>query len=194
MFTPSDNDSAGYPSHEEAGVWLFNMSPGETPQRDYYVRVTQLQRGWTYEGWMVRDLGTARAIWLSYGKFIPDWTGALNQPDDTGWGPFSGVTDYRVARLEDFPGDDWISNPLRLPWPSELTLPLNLREKDAAGALRWTHVVSIEPATDRGEPITTERPFFLQPYVDAFGDLAPGVARVLTLHASGMPRGSAELR
>ena len=150
MFTPSDNDAFGYPSHEESGVWLFNMAPGATVQRDYYVRMTQLQRGWTYEGWMVRDIDRPGAVWLSYGKFAPDWTGALNTPDDTGWGPFSGVTDYRTARLEDYPGDDWISNPLRLPWVG-LPLPLDLRERDGSGALRWTHVVTIEPATDRGE-------------------------------------------
>jgi hypothetical protein len=194
MFTPSDNDSAGYPSHEESGVWLFNMSPHDVVPESYYVRMTQLQRGWTYEGWMVRDIGQPGAIWLSYGKFLPDWTGALNQPDDTGWGPFSGVTDFRRARLEDFPGDDWISNPLGLPWTNGLTLPLDLREKDGAGHLRWSHVVTIEPATDRGEPVTTERPFVLRPYVDSFGDLGPGVARTITSHLDGMPHGTADRR
>ncbi|NUR32918.1 MAG: anti-sigma factor [Gemmatimonadaceae bacterium] len=194
MFSPSDNDSLGYPSHEEAGIWLFNMDPARTAQKDYYVRVTQLQRGWTYEGWMVRDLGQTSEIWLSYGKFVPDWTGALNQPDDTGWGPFSGVLDFRRARLEDFPGDDWISNPLHLPWPAELTLPLNLREKDAQGRLRWSHVITIEPASDRGEPIGAERPFFLRPYVDPFGDLPPGVARTITFHPETLPHGSATVQ
>jgi hypothetical protein len=194
MFSPSDNDIAGYPSHEESGVWLFNMAPAQTAQRDYYVRMTQLQPGWTYEGWMVRDLGQPSAVWLSYGKFVPDWTGALDQPDDTGWGPFSGVLDYARARLEDFPGDDWISNPLHLPWRPELTLPLDLREKTAGGQMRWTHVVTIEPASDRGEPITTERPFFMRPYVDPFGDLGPGVARTISFHGESMPRGTADLR
>lgn len=194
MFTPSDNDSLGYPSHENAGVWLFNMAPGQTLQRDYYVRLAQLQPGWIYEGWMVRDIGSASAIWLSYGKFLPDWTGALNQPDDTGWGPFSGVTDFRKARLEDFPGDDWISNPLGLPWRAELPLPLDLREKDAAGVLRWSHVITIEPVTDRGEPITTERPFVLRPYVDGFGDAGPGVPRTITAFPERMPSGSADVR
>lgn len=194
MFSPSDNDTAGYPSHEEAGIWLFNMSPGETAQKDYYVRVTQLQAGWTYEGWMVRDIGEPSAIWLSYGKFVPDWTGALNQPDDTGWGPYSGVLDFRRARLEDFPGDDWISNPLGFPWNPALTLPLNLREKDAAGRVRWTHVITIEPSRDRGEPISAERPFFMRPYADPFGDLGPGVARTVTLHAESMPHGTVEVR
>jgi hypothetical protein len=194
MFTPSDNAEAGYPSREEAGVWLFNMSPGETAQKDYYVRLTQLQAGWTYEGWMVRDIAQTGEIWLSYGKFVPDWTGAVNQPDDTGWGPFSGVVDFTRARLEDFPGDDWVSNPLGLPLPSGLTLPLNLREKNAQGALRWTHVITIEPARDRGEPLTAERPSFMRPYVDSFGDRAAGIARRLTLRPEGVPSGTAVVR
>jgi hypothetical protein len=194
MFSPSDNDSLGYPSNEESGVWLFNMAPGQTAQKDYYVRLTPLQQGWTYEGWMVRDVGQPNAIWLSYGKFVPDWTGALNAPDDTGWGPFSGVADFRRARLEDFPGDDWISNPLGLPWREELPLPLNLREKNAQGALRWTHVITIEPATDRGEAISTERPFFLRPYVDSFGDLPPGVPRTITFRVETVPHGTVTLR
>jgi hypothetical protein len=187
MFSPSDNDVDGYPSHEESGVWLFNMKPSDTDQNDFYVRLAQLQPGWTYEGWMVRDFGSSHEIWLSYGKFLPDWTGAVNSPDDTGWGPFSGVTDYTRARLEDFPGDDWISNPLHLPFPAELTLPLNLRERDASGTLRWTHVISIEPATDKGEAIGSERPFVLRPYVDVFGDLAPGAPRTITIHHDRIP-------
>jgi len=194
MFTPSDNAVLGYPSREEAGVWLFNMSPGETVQKDYYVRLTQLQRGWTYEGWMVRDIAQAGAIWLSYGKFLPDWTGALNQADDTGWGPFSGVVDFTRARLEDYPGDDWVANPLGLPLPAGLTLPLNLRERDAQGVLRWTHAITIEPASDRGEPLTSERPSIMRPYVDLFGDRAPGVARKLTRRPEGVPRGTVVVR
>lgn len=194
LFSPSDNEVNGYPSHEDAGVWLFNMSPGTTAQRDYYVRVAQLQAGWQYEGWMVRDLGSPAEIWLSYGKFVPDWTGALNRADDTGWGPYSGVTDFRTARLEDFPGDDWISNPLAYPWNAALPLPLDLREKDASGRLRWSHVISIEPSRDLGEAIGTERPFVLRPYVDPVGDAGPGIARTLTLRASGLPVGTAELR
>lgn len=194
MFTPSDNEFFGYPSHEESGVWLFNMNPAGTDQNDFYVRLTQLGVGWTYEGWMVRDHGSAQAIWLSYGKFLPDWTGALNQPDDTGWGPFSGVTDFSNSRLEDFPGDDWISNPLSFPFPAGLTLPLNLREKDAAGKLRWTHVITIEPSSDKGEAIGSEQPFFLKPYVDGFGDLNPGMPRTITFHKEAVPTGRVELR
>jgi PAS domain-containing protein len=194
MFSPSDNDLYGYPSHEESGVWLFNMKPSDTDQNDFYVRLAQLQHGWTYEGWMVRDYGSTHEVWLSYGKFVPDWTGALNSADDTGWGPFSGITDYATYRAEDFPGDDWISNPLGLPFPAELTLPLNLRERDGTGQLRWTHVISIEPATDKGEAIGSERPFFLRLYVDTFGDLGPGIPRPITMRRDAIPSGALETR
>jgi hypothetical protein len=194
MFTPSDNDVYGYPSHEESGVWLFNIRASETQQNDFYVRLAQLGAGWIYEGWMVRDYGTPEAIWLSYGKFLPDWAGAINAPDDTGWGPFSGVTDYTNSRLEDFPGDDWISNPLHLPFPAALSLPLNLREKDGTGRLRWTHVITIEPSADKGEPIGSERPFFLRPYVDSFGDLNPGMPRTITMRPEAVPSATLEVR
>ena len=193
MFSPSDNQT-GYPSHEEAGVWLFNVRPRETPQNDMWVRLAPLHPGWTYEGWMVRDLATANEIWLSYGKFLPDVTGALNDKDDTGWGPFSGVVDFVDGSVENFPGDDWISNPLGYPFPGQLALPLNLREKDAAGQLRWTHIISIEPATDRGEAIGSERPFFIRPYRDSFGDQSAGVPRNITFRPDGVPRGVVEVR
>jgi len=194
MFTPSDNGTAGYPSHEEAGIWLFNMQPRVTPQNDMWVRLTQLRPGWTYEGWMVRDYGAPDAIWLSYGKFTPDQTGAVSQRDDTGWGPFSGVTEFRTAGVEDFPGDDWISNPLGYPFPAELTLPLNLRERDASGRMRWTHVITVEPASDGGEAIGAERPFLIRPYRDAFGDAGPGMPRFITYRTDDIPRGLVEVR
>jgi anti-sigma-K factor RskA len=196
MFSPSDNSWAGYPSNEESGIWLFNVRPRETPQNDAWVRLTQLQAGWTYEGWMVRDFGAPPpdAIWLSYGKFIPDWTGAVNGRDDTGWGPFSGVLDFRTGGEEEFPGDDWISNPLNFSFPAALTLPLNLREKTTAGASRWTHVITIEPARDRGEPIGSERPFFIAPYRDPFGDGGPAAPRAITFHRETVPRGRVDVR
>jgi hypothetical protein len=194
MFTPSDNHTAPYPSHEEAGVWLFNMRPRETPQNDMWVRLTPLHPAWTYEGWMVRDVGTANEIWLSYGKFLPDVTGALSEKDDTGWGPFSGVIDFRTEGVENFPGDDWISNPLGFPFPNQLTLPLNLREKNAAGQLRWTHVITVEPASNRGEPIGAEQPFIIRPYRDSFGDQEAGVPRNITYRRDGVPRGLVEVR
>jgi hypothetical protein len=194
MFSPSDNALNGYPSHEESGVWLFNMAPRQTDQGDMWVRLTQLDAGWTYEGWMVRDLGQPDAIWLSYGKFLPDNTGAVNTRDDTGWGPYSGVLTFRTDGEEEFPGDDWISNPLGLPWPKQLTLPLNLRETTATGALRWTHIITIEPSWKRGEAIGSERPFLIQPYRDPFGDAGPGVARTITFHPEYVPSGHADLR
>ncbi len=194
MFSPSDNALHGYPSHEESGIWLFNMQPASTDQRDMWVRLTQLQTGWTYEGWMVRDIGQPNAIWLSYGKFTPDYTGAVNSRDDSGWGPFSGVVDFRTDGEEEFPGDDWISNPLNLPFPKELSLPLNLRETDASGAFRWTHVITIEPAWNRGEAVGAERPFFIRPYQDAFGGGAPGAPRSITYRAENLPTGRAQLQ
>src|SRR5204862_1212991 len=103
-----------------------------------------------YEGWMVRDFGQSGAIWLSYGKFAPDYTGTVNSRDDTGWGPYSGVTNFRIDGEEEFPGDDWIANPLNFTLPAGLTLPLNLREKAANGSLRRTHLITIEPAWNNG--------------------------------------------
>jgi hypothetical protein len=187
MFSPSDNALDGYPSHEESGIWLFNMRPELTDQNDMWVRLTQLAPGWTYEGWMVRDIGTSNAVLLSYGKFTPDYTGTVNSRDDTGWGPYSGVVDFRTDGEEEFPGDDWISNPLGFPLPNGLTLPLNLRETDATGAFRWTHVITIEPAWNRDEPIGSERPFLVRPYQDPFGGGAPGTPRAITFHADAVP-------
>jgi hypothetical protein len=194
MFSPSDNALSGYPSHEEAGVWLFNMQPRLTEQGDMWVRLTQLDDGWIYEGWMVRDVAQPNAIWLSYGKFRPDYTGAVNSRDDTGWGPYSGVVDFRTDGEEEFPGDDWISNPLGFSFPKELTLPLNLRETNAAGVPRWTHVITIEPTWNRGEPIGGERPFFIRPYQDVFGMGDPGAPRTITFRPEGVPSGRAELK
>lgn len=194
MFSPSDNALNGYPSHEESGIWLFNMQPRQTDQGDMWVRLTQLDNGWTYEGWMVRDIGQPNAIWLSYGKFRPDYTGAVNSRDDTGWGPYSGVLDFRTDGEEEFPGDDWISNPLGYPFPKELSLPLDLREKTASGALRWTHVITIEPAWNGGEPIGDERPFLIRPYQDLFGDGAPGIPRTITYRPENIPSGRADLK
>jgi hypothetical protein len=193
MFTPSNNFRSGYPSNEESGIWLFNMAPRDTPQNDMWVRLTQLQPGWVYEGWMVRDIDATDAVWLSYGKFLPDATGAVNSRDDTGWGEFSGVTDYLKGE-EEFPGDDWIANPLGYPVPGGLALPLDLREKTATGAGRWTHVITVEPSSDRGESVTTPRPFTVRPYRDPFGDGAAGVPRTITFHADGVPRGEVVLK
>jgi hypothetical protein len=194
MFTPSDNALNGYPSHEESGVWLFNMQPSLTEQKDMWVRLTQLAPGWTYEGWMVRDMGASGAVWLSYGKFTPDYTGAVNKRDDTGWGPFSGVIDFRTDGEEEFPGDDWISNPLHLAMPGGLSLPLDLRETTSGGVTRWTHVISIEPSWNAGEAVGTERPFLVRPYQDSFGTTGPGIPRTITFHPENVPSARATIR
>lgn len=186
-FSPSDNGLYGYPSHEEAGIWLFNMAPRETEQGDMWVRLAPLREGWVYEGWMVRDIDTPQAIWLSYGKFLPDQAGAVNTRDDTGWGYFSGVPDFRLGE-EEFPGDDWIDNIFGHPFPSALTLPLDLRERAPNGGSRWSHVITVEPGTDKGEAIGSERPFVIRPYRDPFGDGGAGVARTITYRAEGVPR------
>jgi hypothetical protein len=138
---------------------------------------------------MVRDIDTPSAIWLSYGKFLPDATGAVNSRDDTGWGPFSGVTNFLTAGEEEFPGDDWISNPLGFPLPAGLTLPLDLREKNPGGTWRWTHVITVEPTSDRGEGVRNEKPFTIRPYRDPFGDGAPGSPRTITFRPDGLPSG-----
>lgn len=192
-FTPSDNGLYGYPSHEESGIWLFNMAPRETEQGDMWVRLTPLREGWVYEGWMVRDIDTPQAIWLSYGKFLPDQVGAVNTRDDTGWGYFSGVPDFRLGE-EEFPGDDWIDNIFGHPFPSALTLPLDLRERAPNGGSRWSHVITIEPESDRGEAIGSERPFVIRPYRDPFGDGGAGVARPITYRLEGIPRAEATIQ
>jgi hypothetical protein len=69
-----------------------------------------------------------------------------------------------------------------------LLLPLDLRETLPNGSSRWTHVISIEPARDRGEPIGSERPFFIRPYRDPFGDGGPADPRVITFHEETVPR------
>jgi len=118
---------------------------------------------------MARD--TPNAERLSAGKFLPDATGAANLRGDTRQGEFAGVPGYLRGA---FQGDDRIVSPLRSPVPGGLTLPLNLREKTASRASRWTHLLTIEPPSDRGEPPTTPRPFTVRPHRDS---LAAGRAR-----------------
>jgi hypothetical protein len=65
---------------------------------------------------------------------------------------------------------------------------------NAAGQLRWTHVITVEPASDRGEPIGSERPFVLRPYRDVFGDFGAGVPRRITYREDAVPRGLVEVR
>lgn len=191
VMTVSDNARNGYPSNEQAGLWLLNLQPRETRYNEQWVRLTPLREGWVYEGWIVRDYGSPDEVWLSYGKFTPDRFGSVSRRDDTGSGPFSGAPGFAGPGPEEYPGNDWLENPLGLPLPAGLSLPLDLLEPSAGGGSRWTHVVSIEPATDRGEPIGAERPFFLQPYRDPVGLASPGTARTITFHADALPTGIA---
>lgn len=190
VFTPSDNAEHGYPSNEHAGIWLFNSAPRETEQRDFYVRLSPLEDGWHYEGWMVRDLGRPGEVWLSYGKFRPSPDGTVDHRDHTGWGPFSGVDDYRTAGAENYPGEDWVANPFGYDVPGGLELPIDLREQDASGEFRWTHVITVEPAWEYDEPLTTERPFVIRPYLDRFVDTGIGRPRPITLRDEALPHGT----
>lgn len=198
VFTPSDNHKYGYPSNEHAGIWLVN-STVISLGIDQWVRLTPLKPGWVYEGWMVRDLGESGEIWMSYGKFTPSSDGAVNRRDDNGWGPFSGVDDYVTAGAEDYPGDDWVANPFGFPVPGNLDLPVDFREKDATGEFRWTHVITVEPAWNQGEAVSSERPFLLRPYRDRFTMIYDdnrdiGRGRPITLRLEGLPRGVVEVR
>lgn len=195
LFTPSDNAELGYPSNEDAGIWLFNIR-GDTTSGSFFLTFTPLTRGWMYEGWAVRDYGTPDAVWASYGKFEPDAFRKQRTRDNTGLGPFSGQLDYRRAMVREieFPGDDWVSNPHGYPVPGDLPLPFDLNGNAALGIRsRWTHVITIEPATDEDEDPWWARPFLLQPYQNPFGEGPPEEPRVIEYHPDLLPRGTATL-
>lgn len=194
IFAPSTGHLARYPHHEESGVWLMNTQPRETEQDDAWVRLTPLDEGWFYEHWVVRDLGSEEEIWLSNGKFRPNRFGVVIGRDHTGWGPFSGVADYETAGEEEVPGADYYGNPLGLPFPEALELPLDLTEQSADGLSRWHYVITAEPSSDWNEPLTTERPFPVMLYVEPFGTGGPGEPRALRLRTDLLPRGTAEVR
>ncbi len=195
LFTPSDNFELGYPSYEDAGIWVMNFFEDEE-DGSFFVSFTPLQPGWTYEGWVVRDYGTANAIWVSYGKFLPDNRKKANRRDDTGLGPYSGQIEYSTAMEDEvyFPGDDWLANPHGYPVPGDLALPFDLNGDAARGIpSRWTHVITIEPRTDGGEDPWLARPFFLQPYRNAIGEGAADVGRKILFHPDELPRGSVRI-
>lgn len=179
--TPSNDDADGFPSSEDAGIWLFNAGR-DTSDAEYYLDFSPLSEGWFYEGWIVHDYGTPEAVWISYGKFRPDRLRQARIRDDTGVGVFSGRIDYEVAldSVLRVPGDDWLANPLGRAVPGGFALPLDLNGDPAAGEpSRWTHVITIEPwppNTDAEDP-SAARPFFLQPYRNAIGEDDPDVPR-----------------
>ena len=190
LFTSSNNVSLGYPSLEHSGLWLFSLDPSMNRSGSRFVHLTILDPGWLYEGWIVRDIGTPDELWLAYGKFRPDAAGFLNSRDATGSGPFSGDADYRNGGIEDVPGDEWTVNPFVLPLPGGLELPLQLDEVDAvSGTPRWSHVITVEPAFDEDEPLLTERPFVVRPYLNAIDPGPPGDPRVIGYVEEGVPHG-----
>lgn len=182
LFTTSNN-SEGYPSAENAGLWLFTLTPSQNVHGTREVKVSQLRPGWTYEGWLVWQ-GPPQ-VWISYGKFRPDEVGLLTSRDDTGTGPFAGAEDFRNAGVEDVPGEEWTSDEvarqLGITLPGGFDLPLALDSVDTQGNALWHHVISIEPAFDLVEGPVEGEPFVLRPYENAIGAGGPGVPRTILL-------------
>lgn len=213
LFTPANNTWMGYPSIEDAGIWVFNLHAiGDPMQRrgldltsEFFLKVTPLKEAWVYEGWVVQDYGSDQECWISYGKMVPGIGNRLNRQDNTGFGPFSGYRDYvanPIAIEHNFPGDDWVENPLDLPVPCGLEIPLDLNGNAARGIeSRWTHVITIEPAADGlvespevdpAAPLLA-RPFLIRPYVNPIGTGLADHARVILFNPDGVPRGTAQL-
>jgi hypothetical protein len=182
LFTTSNN-SEGYPSAENAGLWLFTLTPSKNVHGTREVKVTPVRAGWTYEGWIVWQ--GSPEVWISYGKFRPDEVGLLSSRDDTGTGPFAGAEDFRNAGVEDVPGEEWtsdeIAGELGIELPGGFSLPLALDSLDAQGNALWHHVISIEPAFDLVEGPLEGRPFPVRPYENPVGAGGPGVPRTIGL-------------
>lgn len=198
LATPSNDADLGFPSLEDAGLWLFDPNV-DTLSAAYYQDFTPLTDGWSYEGWIVYDYGAPNSIWVSYGKFRPDAFRQANMRDDTGLGPYSGRRDYVFALglALHVPGDEWLANPLGLDIPGELGLPFDLNGDVAAGEpSRWTHVITVEPweVLREAELPMESRPFFLAPYRNAIGEADPSVPRVIEFHPDVIPSGIAILR
>lgn len=188
LFTSSNNVELGYPSFENAGLWLFSISARVNQHGTREVKLTPLSRGWVYEGWIVRQPGTARETWVPYGKFTPDERGLLTSRDNTGSEVFSGDADFRNGGVEDVPGGEWtttrVAADLGLAMPGGLALPLALDSVDATGAAIWYHVITIEPVADESEAMLSDRPFLLRPYRNAIGAGGPGEPRAIVYRAS----------
>jgi hypothetical protein len=182
LFTTSNNVEMGYPSYENAGLWLFSVSVEVNKHKTREVKLTPLRPGWTYEGWIVYRQGTPQELWIPYGKFRPDLDGLLTSRDNTGSGVFSGDADYVNAGVEDVPGNEWtstrVADQLGLNMPGYLPLPVALDAVDSAtGEAVWHHVITNEPAFDFDEPLLTDRPFTLRPYRNAVGKGGAGLPR-----------------
>jgi hypothetical protein len=182
LFTTSNNVELGYPSYENAGLWLFSVAPTRNRHGTREVKLTPLKPGWVYEGWIVHQ--REPRVWLSYGKYRPDELSLLTSRDDSGAGPFSGDEDFRNAGVEDVPGEEWttdrVATQLGIGWPGGLDLPIALDGVDAGGQALWHHVITIEPAADERERPLEGRPFILRPYENSIGAGGPGEPRVIT--------------
>ncbi|MDQ4079446.1 MAG: anti-sigma factor, partial [Gemmatimonadota bacterium] len=130
LFTTSNNVEEGYPSSENAGLWLFSITITVNKHRTREVKLTPLKHGWVYAGWIVYRQGTPDEVWVPYGKFRPGDAGLLVSRDNTGSGHFSGDQDFVNGGVEDVPGDEWtttrVADQLGLTMPGGLTLPLAL--------------------------------------------------------------------
>ncbi len=182
LFTTSNNVEMGYPSYENAGLWLFSVSVEINKHKTREVKLTPLRPGWTYEGWIVYRQGTPQELWIPYGKFRPDLDGLLTSRDNTGSGVFSGDADYVNAGVEDVPGNEWttarVADQLGLHMPGNMPLPLALDAVDSTtGEAVWHHVITIEPSFDYDEPLLTDKPFTLRPYRNAIGAGGAGLPR-----------------
>lgn len=186
LFTTSNN-SEGYPSAENAGLWLFTLTPSQNVHGTREVKVTPLQPGWTYEGWIVWQ-GEAE-VWISYGKYRPDEFGLLSSRDDTGTGPFSGAEDFRNAGVEDVPGEEWtstgIADQLGITLPGGFSVPLAVDSVDAEGSALWHHVITVEPAADLVEGPLEGEPFPFHAYRNPIGPEGPGVPRTIVRISAG---------
>lgn len=196
LFTTSNNVRLGYPSFERSGIWMFSMRARRNKHGTREVRLTQLQPSWMYEGWIVRDFGTADELWISFGKYRPDFFGLLTSRDDTGSGPYSGDEDYLNAGVEDVPGDEYttsvVADQLGVQLPGNLEMPILLDEVDpATGVAVWTHIITIEPAFDEDEPFYTNHPFILRPYRNPIGEGRPSEPRVIQFIPDNIPTASA---
>lgn len=180
LFTTSNN-SQGYPSDENAGLWLFTLTPRQNTHGTREVKVTPLERGWTYEGWVVRQ--GEPEVWISYGKFRPDELSLLTSRDDTGVGPFAGVQDFRNGGVEDVPGEEWfsfeIADELGIDLPGGMDLPLQLDAIADDGTALWHHVITVEPAWNLVEGPVEGDPFPFKVYENEIGAGGPGLPRLI---------------
>lgn len=189
LFTTSNNVQLGYPSFENAGLWLFTVTPTRNEHGTREVKLTPLRNGWVYEGWIVHQ-GDPE-IWISYGKYRPDELSLLRSRDDSGAGPFSGDEDFRNAGVEDVPGEEWttanVAGQIGIVLPASLTLPLALDSVDVQGNAVWHHAITIEPSFDEIEAPLEGRPFVVRPYENAIGPGGPGDPRTINFN-SELPR------